>query len=1042
MKNIEIINASAGTGKTFNLTQRVLEKIKAGLPPENLMATTFTVKAADELRERIRLKLLKEGRTDDAQRILDGFIGTVNSVCARLLSEYAIDAGLSPALDVLPEEDGKRLFQIAVSSVIEKHADKLEPLAVSMERLGGGNAYQKIGDWRDDVRRVVDLARANQVTQLDLKNCADKSWKSLSNLLGAPSKRDLGEELERAIKIAIADLGKLTLTTKVSKEAFDALKTLDREIRSDYPLKWSDWSKLSKLSTGKTDAGGALDDLNEIAGLVLVHPGFHDDMKTMIYGVFECAGEALEAYDRFKRVQGLMDFVDQETKVLELLRSNKAFRESLKERLKQLMVDEFQDTSPIQLALFLEFNEIAGKSSWVGDPKQSIYGFRGTDSQLMDEVAKLITDTKTLKHSWRSKENLIEFTNAVFSEVFHWLEKDKVCLEIPAQRKKKAEGGWIETWSLEAKNNVQEPIAIANGVRDLLSRRPDIKASDIAILCRKNEECSDIAKCLEKTGIRASAPQGKLLDVRECQLAMAALRYMNDENDTVALAEIVHISPLHSSNSKWLDCLVKDKDAAIKDWKSDSLIAALDSMRKRMKNWTPLESLENAITAVELPRTLKSWDNLNARLCNLDALRGFCCGYVDQCLARRNAATVAGFISYLDELDPKQAEGYGANTVNVLTYHSAKGLEWPVVILTSLDSSSRGGAFGIDVIPAPKFDPKNPLANRYIHFWPWPFGGQKKIPGLDENLEDLQENKDAKRKAILESQRLIYVGMTRARDGLALSLRRKESKKDGTVILNAGWIDELADSSGNPVLKLPTVVGKNSVKIGKASIDLETYQFDSEELLASPPEEDKYLADGAKKSVDYPPARISPSSANEKSPASRSYESKLLHDSKRSIKIKSKTDKTALGNAIHGFLAVDTIGMDRNRQLDIATGLLRRWNLEGAMLPEDMLVVVESLMAFIGQKYPGAKILREWPIALRNADNQLISGFVDMVLELPEAYVVIDHKGYSENDFVEHVKQFAPQLALYKEAIEKATGKKVLATLIHLSLLGKICEVF
>ena len=153
MREIELINASAGSGKTYSLTERVIKELKGDVTPEALMATTFTNKAAAELRERIRLELLKHGKPDEAQRIFDGFLGTVNSICARLFKEYALDAGLSPALDVLPEEDGSRLFNIAIAKVINEQSEKIEPVARRLSRDGGGSGYGKHPDWRDDVQR-------------------------------------------------------------------------------------------------------------------------------------------------------------------------------------------------------------------------------------------------------------------------------------------------------------------------------------------------------------------------------------------------------------------------------------------------------------------------------------------------------------------------------------------------------------------------------------------------------------------------------------------------------------------------------------------------------------------------------------------------------------------------------------------------------------------------------------------------------------------------------------------------------------------------
>ena len=1040
MKGIELINASAGTGKTYNLTTRVVEKLQGGLAPEALMATTFTNKAASELLERIRQQLLKHDKPDEAQRIFDGFVGTVNSVCARLLSEYALDAGLSPALDVLPEDDGKRLFQIAISSVIANYADKIEPVAFRLELHGGGTGHQKNPDWRDDVQKIVELARVNQLGKKELLDCADKSWKSIRDLIGAPSATGSGKELDMAVKKAIGELEKIDEPKKKTQGVLDALKKFARKRQQGSEAPWSDWLRISKLETAK-DAEGVLDNVSLLSGNVLEHPDFHADLRQMIMGVFDCAAEALQSYETFKQKQGLMDFVDQETKVLDMATGNEAFRSSIRDRLKQLMVDEFQDTSPIQLALFLELNGLVGKSTWVGDPKQSIYGFRGTDSQLMDEATKLIHDTSTLGKSWRSREILVQFTNAVFSEVFYKMGKDKVCLEIPVERKKIAKGGWIESWNMPVKNKPDEFCAIANGVKDLLSRRNDIKPGDIAILCRKNDQCEAVAKNLEGLGIRASTPQGSLLKTRECRLAIAALRYMNDSRDTVALAEIVHLSPIHSCHGHWLDSLVKEKAEAITLWAEDTLIVALDKSREHLNHWTPLEALENAIANIQLPLTIKSWSKSGIRMSNLDLLRGLCTKYLDQCRARRGAATVAGFISYLQETDPGQAQGSGEQTVQLLTYHGAKGLEWPVVILTSLDEVSRGGAFGVDVIPASKFNPAKPLANRSIHYWPWPFGAQKKMPELDDRLADRPEEISAKERARKESQRLMYVGMTRARDGLIFAMRKSETKDEARLI--TGWLDELTNASGTPFLEWPMETGEQTIKIGADDIPVSGYEFAVEETdtAAKTIKEENYAPSVVNKFKEYPQARMSPSGMALKDGELKNIDVKVVADFGQRFKIMGKPDMALLGDAIHGFFALDISGLPADRQTEIASGFLQRWGVEQATSPADLLSARDKLKSFIETKYAEAKVLCEWPISLRNADNQLVQGWIDMILELPEGYVVIDHKSYSGKDPQEYLKKYAPQLFLYKEAIEKATGKKVIATLLHLPMLGLILEV-
>jgi len=1042
MKGIEMINASAGSGKTYSLTQKVSEKLNAGLMPEALMATTFTNKAAAELRERIRLQLLKDNKHEEAQRIYDGFVGTVNSICARLLTEYALDAGLSPALDVMPEEDSTRLFQISISAVINEHAAAIEPAAKRLGRDGGGSGFQQRPDWRDDVRRIVDLARSNNLDDAALKACGESSWLSLQTLFGEVSKLDIDAQLSRAIDAAITELESIDLPKQTTKGSLESLKRFQRGKKRGWAIPWVDWVRLSKLKTNK-DGEGMLDDVNRLAADLLKHPGFHADVEQVISGIFACAAGALDAYDSFKQKQGLMDFVDQEAKVLDLARHNEAFKASISGRLQQLMVDEFQDTSPIQLALFLELHELAGQSIWVGDPKQAIYGFRGTDPQLMDEVTKRISATETLSHSWRSKSELVEFCNHVFSKVFHEMGEDKVKLNIPEARKKLAVGGWLESWNLKVTNNDKESSAIAKGVKDLLARQPDLKAGDVAILCRKNDTCEAIAGNLESLGIRASAAQGLLLQARECQLAMAALRCLQDGCDSVALAEIVHLSPLHSAHENWLASLMQEPKDTMAGWKNDPLIEGLLEARKGLKHLTPLEALETAIDKVGLGQTIKAWGKVQRRMGNLDAMRGACVAYIDQCRARRSSATVAGFIAYIEEMGLPQAQGVGEDTVQVLTYHRAKGLEWPVVIMASLDAASRSSAFGVHVVPAKTFDPADPLANRSIRYWPWPFGAQKGMPGLDEKLEEREEDLMARRQAKRESNRLMYVGMTRARDGMVFAMRKHVTKTSTSI--KAGWMDELTGKDKNKLLEWPLEEGLQEIAIAdqKASITVrELREADEESASPFSSESDfSFQATATGKVTVYPPARISPSSAQwgEEQLAGVTVEQKARLGDRLAIRGNPEMDD--FGNAMHGFLGADNPDNETGIRIAMAEGLLGRWGVENSMAPVDMFEASDRLYRFIKEKYPEAKVLREWPITLRNEQNQLMHGWIDLLLELPDGYVIIDHKSYPGTDAAEHAKQYAPQLAVYKQAVEKAMGKPVLEQLIHMQVIGKVFQL-
>jgi ATP-dependent helicase/nuclease subunit A len=130
------------------------------------------------------------------------------------------------------------------------------------------------------------------------------------------------------------------------------------------PLFWDDWARLSKLNSAKASKS-IVEPVVAQASRHPTHPRLHDDLERFITLAFACAAEALERFSEFKRDRGLIDFADQEALALELLRRPEV-RERLGERFDLLMVDEFQDTSPIQLAVFLEIISV-GRRPKAGD---------------------------------------------------------------------------------------------------------------------------------------------------------------------------------------------------------------------------------------------------------------------------------------------------------------------------------------------------------------------------------------------------------------------------------------------------------------------------------------------------------------------------------------------------------------------------------------------------------------------------------------------------------------------------------------------------
>jgi ATP-dependent exoDNAse (exonuclease V) beta subunit len=236
------------------------------------------------------------------------------------------------------------------------------------------------------------------------------------------------------------------------------------------------------------------------------HPWLHRDIRQFSENIFRLAAASLEQYQTLKRKHGLIDFVDQEQLMLNALNQSEIFQ-TLTEELDLLLVDEFQDTSPIQLALFLRLAEAAKEAVFVGDVKQAIYGFRGSDPELMQAVLREVRTrggiTDILEKSWRSRPALIAYTNSLFVPVFaDTIPEDQVFLT--PQRKEKTREPSVEHWILKGKNKDLIAASLAIGINEFVrsgykvvdtstQKLRSVRFEDIAVLARTNDHVRDVA---------------------------------------------------------------------------------------------------------------------------------------------------------------------------------------------------------------------------------------------------------------------------------------------------------------------------------------------------------------------------------------------------------------------------------------------------------------------------------------------------------------------------------------------------------------------
>jgi ATP-dependent exoDNAse (exonuclease V) beta subunit len=1042
--NIRFISAGAGSGKTYRLTAELADALTGERArPDGVIGTTFTIRAANELRERVRQSLIETGNIRLANKMGQALLGTVNSVCGRLLEQFAFEAGLPPNLEVLPEGDDQLLFNQAIEASISVNDVRL--MNDLSHRLG-------FEDWRNEVKDIVNKTRANNMQPGELLKFGPRNADGLLSFFPDPTRRNLWTTLFKAVDRAIEEITANDDATVGTKNYLNELIRLKPLIKNKQ-LIWSQWVKLSKAQPTNKSKPLA----EPVTNTVLQydqHPLLHKDIRQFCEIIFRLAADSLKQYQALKRKRGLIDFVDQEQLMLNALSRPDIFQ-TLTEELDLLLVDEFQDTSPIQLALFLKLAEAANETVFVGDVKQAIYGFRGSDPALMQAVLHEVQAqggvTDVLKTSWRSRPALIAYTNNIFAPAFaDTIPSDQVMLK-PEHKEETGEPA-VEHWILKGRNAPVRAAGLAAGINELVESRYQVvdkttrilrpvQFEDIAVLARTNVHVGDIAHALAAAGIPIQMARSGLLGTPEACLALACLRRMADPRDTLASAEIMALSDCAEPEA-WLKNRLKylQSDRPGHLWGEAKgfehpVIQALAEHRDRLQHLTPSEAVAYSINVSDLRRIVTSWGpnqwKVRQRLQNLDALAAFAREYEAHCRTQRRSATIAGLIVWLNELgaadldsqpgDPK------SNAVHVLTHHGAKGLEWPVIIATDLNSNIKTRLWGSNVVSeTDRINLSNPLSDRFVRFWPFPFGGQQKGMQVVDQIKESDIGQECRTAAVEEIRRLLYVSLTRARDLLIIPLPDKKTTGPWMGTLQADWMLPAGDKLILPdKTKIPTA--NRVFDATEADATLETGGYKPFWLGPRTPASDKL------------PAIMNPSSM-EKVPGSKIVGTQNVG---MQLKLKGSPAMNQVGLALHQLIAAEIINPAHEDAL-----LTAKQILEGHEVPENIdskaaVAYVQHFIKYANTTFQASRILTEYPVTQVLDNNQLMKGWIDMLMETDQGWVIVDHKFTSqpESELEKEALKYSGQILAYKNAVEAATSKKIESCWIHFPNSGVMLQL-
>jgi len=1051
MNNIEFISAGAGSGKTYKLTSTLAQALETGnARPHAILATTFTVKAATELRERARSWLLEKGRIDLATAVGQAKLGTVNSVCGQMLKRFCFELGLSPDQTVLGEGQAKRLLDSSLAETLD--AAGQSELVRLTARFGIDHA-----DWSKGIKDVVKAALDNDIPAAALRTMgAGNADVMLSNWPQPAVGTDPTPALTAALATALQEVGNYVQQaqaagTKVAKNLLDGLNDIQKleRVFRDGRWTWPDWIAASGIEAG-AKVKGLLQPVQEAAQAHESHPDFHAEVRSYLDMVFNLAANALAGYAEAKKVLGAVDFSDQEMLLLRAIRQHAEVREALADELDLVMVDEFQDTSPLQLALFVEFAKLAKRSVWVGDPKQAIYGFRGTDARLISGVLGAIegwggTIGEALTTSRRSTPALVSLSNSVFASAF-LPELSPQHVRLQPSRDDIAGQPALLNWNFESSNNDSDYLGLGQAVRDLLASgvqvvdkatklvRP-LQPGDIGVLCRKNDQVELAVTSLTRWGVPSASPRSGLLGTAEAIFVMACLRRLHDSGDTVASALVLTLAD-GAPVDVWLaDRLrfVAQDNAESHLWRTTGesahpLLARLERLRPTLATLTPKEALRLAAAESQVTRLAGQWSTspheARNRLANVEALTELGKTYEDECVAAKRPATVSGMLRWLNILAEAEDDGRAAtadDAVSVLTHHRAKGLEWPVVVLTALGEQARTALWSVRARTAGKFDPLQPLDNRFVHCWPKTWG-KRKQPQAVANAEASDIGKAMQADALAESKRLFYVSMTRARDvNILVSFVRKSASR--------GWVDEIAGASEllfgeSGVLQLPD--GRKLDRLSR------TWSKDDCSLLPAPQAAVDCNWFVSKPPIDAKPLWHRPSSAVGGEHAVLLSEAVGVR-----IVINAKLDMANLGSALH--LCIARAGVLGNVDTTEVERILSTWGVAHAVDLAAVLAQFGAFQEWLSKRWPGCKVLVEVPIEANGPDGTRIRGRIDLLVEAPEGWILVDHKanpgGTDRNE--ELAQEHGPQLEAYVEALVEATGRPVVEQWLYLPVAAR-----
>ncbi len=972
------VEAAAGTGKTTLLVARILSVLKerrARLP--EIVAITFTEKAAGELKLRLRAEIGQKLAGHEALADLERtHITTIHSFCAGILRDRPVEAQIDPQFVVADELQRELLREQAWRTWLEKELVKNPPALrsalmrdVSLEQL------EELADLLVAQRTRLTNAQIPALVPLDADGMLDELRDAVPALeralIHCTTKTENYYQQTQALLETLPQLTHTSVERRVAVLSKIELKQSKRIADFDDKSHFDEFKRIVKALQMR------LEGFTSAAG-----HNFLVELTAWLHGFVAHFQDA-------KRSKAMLDFDDLLVTTRDLLRDHPEVRQKLQERFKFLLVDEFQDTDPVQAELVLLLaGETPGKLFVVGDPKQSIYSFRGADIEMYAGVRRQI-ETRgrvlQLQQNFRSQSTLLDWVNEVFSKVIIQsddgdYQPDYIPLK-PSPHLETSERTVVLLRPQEfPKLNVDELRRAEFAVTARYLMAQGFKWSDVVILVRSFTGVDILSEVLQEHGVPHRVIGGKgYYQRQEIQTLCSLLSCLDNPRDTLHLVATLR-SPLFgwpdefvflTSESRGLDYLTEPDPKApeqvrhtyeclrtLHECRHDGSVARFVERAMAatkiceafiVSQLDGAQCVANLLKALELARRLEA--------AGLGSLRGF---------VRQLRATVLG--GYDEEPSPASEET--ENVVRILTMHKAKGLQFPVVVLADLAGRSHEAG--------------TKLVGR--HDWQLRFA-QSRTRGFDEAVARQDKREEA------EEIRLLYVAATRAQKQLIIPWFAEKGER--LDLLRRGF--EPVESKLVKMDLNERPPSRSSAENARPDPDFAAKRCAWQQARAA-----------LRERAAQPVARRSPSQLAGEHEPFHEQEPGETTARERAIEI---------GVAVHAELA----------------GLPVTATLSAEEQQRVHAMVTRAQQSDLMKRVNRADdIYRELPFALPGME-----GKIDLLFREGKRWVLVDYK----TDATPAPEKYRPQMQAYAEALEMTAGVKVAETLLFFLATGTVAKM-